>query len=177
MHYRLFVTFTHDHASNSEQARHYAYDTLLAEGFTESDGLFNEAPSDWFVIGGRWSGELLTGNNTAFYDKSKELIGESDQFISQDGTKAHAKELNQYWAELGGQDEHPWLRDNYDHWGYEDDAQILTPETYELIRKYEGDWTHEEGEWSHLVYVDLDQDELNNEFIGKKWIVVVDYHN
>ena len=33
-------------------------DTLTEEGFANQDGRWNYGPADWFLVGGRWSGEL-----------------------------------------------------------------------------------------------------------------------
>src|SRR5918992_1217574 len=53
MHYRFLVTCNSAAAKNSRQARRHAAQTLDAQGIVGDYGM-----ADWFVIGGRWSGEL-----------------------------------------------------------------------------------------------------------------------
>ena len=64
----------------------------------------------------------------------------------------------------------PYQRDTYKAEGYEDDAMLLTRELYESVLKaYEG---REETTY----HADLDFDEVLPSLIGRKWLVVVDYH-
>ncbi len=59
MHSRLLVTCNKDHAGTSQEAREYVYDALLNDSsFVGDGGRFGAPVADWFVIGGRWSGEL-----------------------------------------------------------------------------------------------------------------------
>ena len=57
MHFRFLATCDRDTAETSEEARAYVLDTLLEEGFV-GEGRWGGGLCDWFVIGGRWSGEL-----------------------------------------------------------------------------------------------------------------------
>jgi hypothetical protein len=57
MHFRFLVTCERDKAETSAEARDYVHETLLEEGFCGA-GRWGGGISDWFVIGGRWSGEL-----------------------------------------------------------------------------------------------------------------------
>jgi len=56
----------------------------------------------------------------------------------------------------------PIQRDTYQHTGYEDDAMLLTQELYDALLEH---------------YADLEYDDVSPAMIGKKWLVVVDYHN
>ena len=67
MHVRFLVTFNKDDAATSEEAREHVYDTLLAKALPIRKGRWNGGLADWFVIGGRWSGELTR----ALLDKEK----------------------------------------------------------------------------------------------------------
>ena len=63
MHYRLFVTLdAKGHKIlNSEDARNKVYGMLHNDdSFCGEGGRFGSPVCDWFVIGGRWSGELPT---------------------------------------------------------------------------------------------------------------------
>jgi hypothetical protein len=63
-------------------------------------------------------------------------------------------------------------RDRLDELGHKDDAMILTESIYErLLKGYEG------IDSDDCEYADLEFERCSREMIGKKWIVVVDYHN
>ena len=65
----------------------------------------------------------------------------------------------------------PYHRDTYKPDGYEDDAVILTQEIYDgLLKEYEGSEDSEH-------HADLDFEPVSPEMIGKKWVVVIDYHS
>ena len=65
----------------------------------------------------------------------------------------------------------PYNRDTYQPNGYADDAMLLTQELYDaLLKEYEG---KEESDY----HADLEYEPVSPEMIGKKWLVVVDYHN
>jgi hypothetical protein len=66
--------------------------------------------------------------------------------------------------------EMPYWRNQYAQYGYDDDAMLVTPELYEkLLHMYEGDFESED-------YADLECDDVSPDMVGKKWLVVVDYH-
>lgn len=194
MHYRLLVTFDKENASNSQEAREYAYNELSEDGsFVGEGGRFNSPISDWFVIGGRWSGELqskLLKEN--FFDTvHKEIPSKHNFGYSTDELKENNEKIQKIWERLGGKGENPYNRDTYEHYGYEDDAMLLTQELYDfLLKEYlededsgeyanEGDHVFSNESWGrgYLKFVDLDYDNLSPDMIGKKWIVVVDYHS
>ena len=63
-------------------------------------------------------------------------------------------------------------RHRLDELGHEDDAMILTESIYKrLLKDYEG------IDSDDCEYADLEFERCSREMIGKKWIVVVDYHN
>jgi hypothetical protein len=65
----------------------------------------------------------------------------------------------------------PYIRDTYKEDGYADDAMLLTQELYDaLLKEYEG---HDESEY----HADLEYEPVLPAMIGKKWLVVVDYHS
>ncbi len=60
----------------------------------------------------------------------------------------------------------------YDLAGTEDDAMIVTPEVYEKhLKQFEGQYGESPAEWW-----DIEESEMSADFVGKKWVVVVDYH-
>ena len=171
MHYRSFITFNKEIAENSQQAREYVTNYLEDEGFC-SDGFFSNGVADWFVIGGRWSGEL---QGIEIIDDVRKLlkIKKDDYISSKDLENEDNKiKINKIWKDKGGKGENPYYRDNYNSIGYEDDAMIVTKEIYDkALKEFEKIETDGEHFW------DLDYEEVSKEFIGNKWIVVVDYHN
>lgn len=129
MHFRVFVMFDKDKAEQEQAAREYCYAELLGNGFVDQDKLFNDAWGDWFVIGGRWSGELLG-------------------------------------AEPSGS------RDPYADHGHEGDAQVITSALYEkFLKECEGEWMD-----AARQFVVLEGEEVCPDFVGAKWLVVVDVH-
>ena len=182
MHFRFLVTCEHDAAETSEQVWEYVLNTLVEEGFC-AEGRWGSGMADWFVIGGRWSGELsrhawakeITAHMEALEQKHAVQVwgtsyGDAEkQRIQQE----LAKKFQQMWdakapvAYVGI----PYNRDTYQPNGYADDAMILTQELYDaLLKEYEG---QEDSDY----HADLEYESVSPEMIGKKWLVVVDYHN
>ena len=210
MHQKLFVAFNKENAENSTEARNHVYSTLVDDpSFVGEGGRFSSPIADWFVIGGRWSGEL---SRATFMKKVNEQIEkwEKEKDVQILGTSYGSNEKSKIQAELKKkvekyyQDSLPeeWKnkglvydRDTYSDDGFEDDAVILTKELYDVFLKdyaeNEGEYIHQDGAvfyeetWGgrDLVFIDLDygydedSDELNPKMIGKKWLVVVDYHS
>jgi hypothetical protein len=182
MHFRFLVTCERDWAETSQEARAHVLDTLLEEGFC-GEGRWGGGVCDWFVIGGRWSGELsrstwakqITAQMAALEEHHAVQVWGT--FYGGDAEKKRtqqelAKVFQQMWdaeapvAYVGI----PYIRDTYQQGGYADDAMLLTQELYDaLLKEYEG---KEESEY----HADLEYDSVSPEMIGKKWLVVVDYH-
>jgi len=148
------------------------------EGFVDQERRFGCAPADWFVIGGRWSGTLTRmmldkKKVEQFYKEFEKKYGwHTNSEIKRKDRKKQAKKLfKKYFPNYTG--ELIFWRDTYKDLGYEDDAMIITPQIYdELLKEHEGSYEDGEHFW------DLDYDEVNPEtYIGKKWIVCIDYHS
>lgn len=171
MHYRFLATFNKEFAESSKSARSYTANYLMDNGFIYQDTRWSSGYADWFVIGGRWSGELqlLQDRFWKEIDKNKD-IETSDIGFSVQEAKKKEKELQKIWKDMGGKGLNPYARDTYSQEGYEDDAMVVTKEIYDkLLKQYKGS---EESEH----HADFDYEPVSKEFIGKKWIVVVDYH-
>jgi hypothetical protein len=182
MHYRFLVTCECDAAETSAAAREYVLDTLLEEGFC-GEGRWGGGLCDWFVIGGRWSGEL-SRHSWAKEVTAQMMALEREHTVQVWGTfygdgenqriqQELAKQFQQMWdaaapvAYVGI----PYCRDTYQQNGHEDDAMLLTRELYDaLLKEYEG---QEESEH----HADLEYDPVSPVMIGQKWLVVVDYHS
>lgn len=202
MHYRLIVTFDKKHAKNSLEARGYAFKTLGSDPtFCYADaqpGLFASGVCDWFVIGGRWSGELTNAKldqkkikkvNEEFEEEYGWWVGGKTGVDEKKRKLQYESVFNQYFPNFKG--ELPAWRDHYQQLGYEDDAAIVDKVLYEsILKKYKGDrqgWSYHKSDdangeklytWKDLHFADLDGDylEKGKDVIGKKWIVVIDYH-
>jgi hypothetical protein len=182
MHFRFFVTFDKDCAPASDAAREYVYDALMEEGFC-SQGRWGGGMADWFVIGGRWSGELSRHTWAKEITARMEAL-EQHHHVQVWGTFYGDAEKERIQQELAKQFQQMWdaeapaayvgiphIRDTYKDCGYADDAMLLTQERYDArLKEYEGT---EESEY----HADLEYEPVSPEMVGKKWLVVVDYHN
>jgi hypothetical protein len=177
MHYLMLVTIALPPDQASHDARRAVYDNLLSDdSFCGSGGRFGCPISDWFLIGGRWSGYLSTSTIgealsqailARFPKLGNDVYGIAD---------SHGKEVDALWQALGGQGANPYSRDAYQELGYPDDAQPLTTALYDaLLSKFEGESCVSDG--CHCEFIDLDDEPLISDFVGRKWLVVVDYHN
>ncbi len=208
MHYLMYALVNKDEASTSQEARDYVLEELQSDGsFNGEGGRFSSPISDWFVIGGRWSGDL--SENTFMKDTiNKMLQMEKDADIQIRGCHYGDVEKQEKQAELKEvleqiyQDALPeeyrgkglvFDRDTYNSSGYEDDAMIVTEEIWNEIIKpildnkeeyeVEYDYIKRKNDYGLLepIVADLSMDgeDLTDKerFVGKKWIVVVDYHN
>jgi hypothetical protein len=182
MHYRFLVTFDSKHATTSYDARRFVLDTLQDEGFCNR-GRWDGGMADWFLIGGRWSGELSRHSwGEKLYTEIAEIEQEHDiqlwgahyndslmQVLQQHLTRR----VQMRWDNAAPEAYKgiPIQRDTDKDFGYEDDAMLLTQELYDaLLKEYEG-----KVESEH--HADLDYEEVTPAMVGKKWLVVVDYHN
>ena len=128
MHFRLLVTT--GNARSSLQAREQVYAGLLAQGFLINPDLrWSGGIADWFLIGGRFSGDLAGISDAAWQSRDR-------------------------GARLGA----------------EDDAMLVTDALYDRFLAPNEEWSDEQS------CIDLEYERLSRAFIGRKWLVVVDYH-
>ena len=91
-----------------------------------------------------------------------------DQLIDQ-----HRSALDQFWRRFGGRDRHPLTRSGYEELGYNDDAMLIDRDLYDrFLKEYAGQEYGDDNQ-----FADLDGDSIDESFISRKWLVVVDYHN
>jgi len=197
MHYRVLVTIDKEKCRNSEHARKHAYKQLLNDpSFVGEGGRFGSPCSDWFVIGGRWSGFLSE------HTWAKEVVAQIEQMEVEinrpDGVQVYARgqsggppdmvaarEELQRKAEAAYSEAIPdeyrdkglkYDRDTYQEYGYEDDALIVTQPIYDaLLAQYEGHDLFRDKDGDPR-FVDLDWDDVGEAFVGTKWLIVVDAH-
>jgi hypothetical protein len=190
MHYRMLVAFSKEMAETSEEARSYVFETLIADSSFIGGGRFGAAYCDWFVVGGRWSGELSRA--TWARDVQQQIDDlEKEAGIQVWGTHYGDEETRRRWEDLSARIEALYAqavpeeyrgkglvfaRDAYKDHGYEDDAMIVTEALYEaFLKKYEGEDLV--MDITGGAFVDLDYDPVNRDFIGHKWLVVIDAHS
>ena len=175
MHYRLLITLDCPAGDDSADVRDLAYTKLMDDdSFCGEGGRFGSPLCDWFVIGGRWSGllaEVAIGDayKAAVHARFPELARDSwpQSFVDK-----HSAELDALWRHHGGAGPSPYTRSGYEQFGYPDDAMLLTQHLYDaLLSGYAGQSFDGDG------YADLDDEALCPDFVGRKWLVVVDYHN
>lgn len=150
---------------------------------------------DWWKIGGRYSG-WLSASYAFTEDYKKVLESLNDKYGKNIGNlysgpdwmmekrDKYYAEANEWWYMNApppfGDNPSPVARDDFEHNGYSDDVLIVDKEMYHYI--LEGvpehfQWrTEERGEFPSLRFYDLDNETPSQEFIGKKWIILVDAH-
>lgn len=174
MHNRLLITLESFDNADSEWVRRDVYDRLLEDdSFCGKGGRFGCPLCDWFVIGGGWSGllaETLIGE--PFKAKALAIAATEGGRLDRSVAERHAAEFDALWQSLGGTGPCRYLRARQEQYGYPDDAMLITEPLYtSLLAEFEGQAG--DGEY----YVDLDDEPLECGFIGRKWLVVVDYRN
>jgi hypothetical protein len=177
MHYLMLVTLTMLPGETSPEARQRIHDELVNDdSFCGEGGRFGSPLCDWFEIGGRWSGHLReTLMGDAYREKLKFILPQLSD-LSRTRRKERAQELNALWREFGGDGPSSLLRDDIRDVGHDDDAMPLDRTLYEkLLVTYAGALSGH-GDDGACEFVDLDDEDVDQTFIGRKWIAVVDYH-
>lgn len=182
MHKRLLITVDARRAATSRAAREYMMQYLHDEHFCCGEGRWARGIADWFVIGGRWSGELsyfswaraVMAEIAAFEEKNsfKRWGGGYPEPEREAMRKLAAHRLDKMWDAAAPKVYKgiPYERDTHKVDGYADDAMLLTQELYdELLKPYE-------GKEDERVYIDVENEALSPDMVGRKWLVVVDYH-
>jgi hypothetical protein len=188
----MLVTISREGIKTSEEARNAVHNKLLEDqSFCGDGGRFGSPVADWFVIGGRWSGELSRASWAKKLTQNIEQL-EKEAGVEIWGTHYASGDMQKKQEELKKAIEQLYKkslpkifldkdlvydRDTYKQLGYEDDAMIVTETLYNaLLKEYEG---KDEciGQWDTVSFSDLDYEAINPEFISNKWLVVVDYHS
>ena len=180
MHYLMLITLTMQASDTSGDARKRAQALLMEDpSFCGEGGRFYSPLCDWFVIGGRWSGllqETLLGQ--AYQDAFKRDFPEmTSGWFPSDLAIKHRDSLNRLWQQFGGTGANPVTRSGSDELGREDDAMLVDQALYDqFLKEYHGEECRREST-DGGSFADLDHEEVAESFIGRKWLVVVDYHN
>ncbi|MBY0461254.1 MAG: hypothetical protein K2V38_28350 [Gemmataceae bacterium] len=179
MHNRLIVTLDAEPDDTSDDVRHAAYNALtLDPSFCGAGGRFCSPLADGFVLGGRWTGYLAEARMAPAY--RAELLAAvpalAGRYFDDRLIQEHAETLCRIWLAHGGTGPHPLVRDHHAMLGADDDAQPVTPELLATVLApyVGGSECYDSG---GCDFADLDGDDLTAEAVGRKWAVVVDYHN
>lgn len=177
MHHRLFVLIPKSEAKSSIGARQFVYEWLISEGFLAEANRFSTGPADWFVIGGRWSGELTRAlldqkKLKEFWDEFEQKYGwwtGGKENVTEQQRLKQSKELfSNFFPKFKGI--HPFWRNPYKETGYKDDAMVVTGKLFDRLELNKLP-ANVEG------VIDMEEEEIEKKnVVGKKWIVVVDYH-
>lgn len=185
MHELAFALLPIEKANSSIEAREAVYNFLSADrDFISLEGYdYDEEDPvpecDYFVVGGRFSGEL---NPQDMLDKHFEEIrklkgGEGIPTVfTTEFIKANSKVLNKMWKKIGGSYESPLTRNSYIGYGYEDDAMVIDKEIAEKMNKRLIDEPDGSIAWDcsdDSRFYDRDN---YKDLIDKAWVVVIDYH-
>lgn len=195
MHHVAYVLLPKAEATTSEEARLKVYMTLTEDAtFVGEDGRFFFPVCDWFVIGGRWSGQLYPEPfRDEFFRQANQLSPEEakpgwylEQFIDK-----YREKLDEIWQKLGGKAASPLTRDQFEDLGEDEDARLLDKPLADLLNTYLSDSEQYSKDCFHInwnewelapVVISLDYDrellEVNDfhDLIGEYWVVVIDYH-
>jgi hypothetical protein len=179
MHHLMLVTLELPDDATPSDARLQAHNMLCEDpSFAGEGGRFGAPMCDWFVIGGRWSGLLkkaLLGEpyRAAFERDFPEM---AKDWYTSDLIEKNRRRLNRFWRKFGGTGDHPIVRSGYDNHGHDDDAMLVDDALFRhFLAQYRGESTQVEGDSG--TFADLDDEPVAESFIGRKWLVVVDYHN
>lgn len=183
MHCRLLVLIDRESAKTSKEARQEVFQRLHDDGFAGEGTRFSSPIADWFVIGGRWSGVLTRCRlDQAKVKQFEEGFGKKhgwwiggEKRITEETRRTQAKKLfAKYFPNFKGI--FPYWRDTYKDIGYEDDAMIVTQEIWDkVIKDCDRDVNPEYHDGSAVIDLDNYED-VKESIIGKKWVVVVDFH-
>lgn len=173
----MLILCDRKNAKNSKQARSFVDTWLQDNNFLYQGGCFFGGVADWYVIGGRWSGELTEALldkkkvkkfKKEFEEKYGWYIG-GKEHITREQRQKQARELfDKYFPNYKGR--MPFWRDTYRYKGYSDDAMIVSDKLFDNLKL-------SKLEQGPEGIVNIEGDEITKEkVVGKKWIVVVDYH-
>jgi hypothetical protein len=180
MHHLMLVTLSLPDGGGSDEARNSAFSLLLEDhSFVGEGGRFGSPLADWFVIGGRWSGMLrATVLGQPYQDTlEQEFPDFTKGYYPSSLAEQHKTGLDQLWHRFGGAGSNPLTRSGYDELGADDDAMPVDQFLYDHFLKPHTGTDRQIGGDKLADFADLDGDDADESFIGRKWLVVVDYHN
>jgi len=187
MHNLYLVAVHKKNADSPEEAKSFAVNELDINGFSGEGGFYTSCKADWYVVGGRWGGELTQIKHKQLFEELGEKYPHGlemrNRFWSDEKLQAELKDettetykINKEWQDATGT---PYYRDTY--WGEDDDCQLLTKELADGLcgsdyPSVEVAVIGEDGYIEEEVFLSTFLEETKNA-IGNYYIVVIDYHN
>ena len=110
---------------------------------------------DWYVIGGRWSG-TLNSKSKEFFVKAEEHFkvvypDKENPFLTKSMVEEQHQALGDIWSVIGGKGLNPYVRNNYNDFGYDDDAIALS-ECKDVVIEWKKDIESEaETAWNKML--------------------------
>lgn len=196
MHQKLFLTLNADSYGNAVNvvrkwcdSGHYSYNNIHRFQSGYSEGIW-----DRYYCGGKFSGTLLSAYSWSlpYFALYREYVDAPEVFdrrVSihdlQREKKERLESLNSVWRDIAPDYlkdiDHPYSRSNYSSFDYKDDVQVVTESIFETFllnytrTKFASEPHHKVTDKSFLSYIDIDREQCSVDFIGQKWIVVIDY--
>ena len=182
----------------SKAIREHVYFALINSGFIddyetdEDDEIiipegeekrFSPGIANWFVIGGRWSGELARSIlNKLVYSAYEEAAGKLWNKLLKSEDEDHvAKEFTKLFKSYFPNHKGPCpvgrsSRKYYDHFGSRDDAQPVTNLLWNrFIKEALEESTADSGE-GPIIFLEDEWIGGKEDIVGKFWAVLIDYH-
>ncbi|MBN1687978.1 MAG: hypothetical protein JW893_02665 [Candidatus Omnitrophica bacterium] len=186
MHFTAYVLIPLEKATTSAEARHQASAYLVDNEFVGGEGRWGSGISDWFVIGGRWSGSMTMARLDKkklkrFWTRfEKQKLGWSGKGIDDNERKNKISALFlKYFPDFDVQKTPcPPTRSPYSDSGYEDDAVIVDDLIWdEIIIPGLKKSLLEGGAIIHVDGCEESESDLDKEkIVGQCWCVVIDFH-
>ena len=198
MHQVYFVMLPEEEADSVEEAINEAVDFLDSNGFSGDGGLYSSPKSDWYEVGGRWSGLFTTLQPmyTDFEQQVKALLkskyptleGISGIYYGDKEREAlkmqAAKEVEALWATMPKElSQFPCPDTRHTEMAspsvQSDSAVLMTAELWENLKNYaKGDDVEVVNTAAGEEYtLSTLEDYYNKDEIKKHWFVCIDYHN
>lgn len=179
MHTSMYLMFDKDYAKDLQQAKEFA-EYFLDENDFCAGGFFSNCIADGYRIGGRWSGELtrvqLDEQKLEKLEKEYKRKYGKKKLTWQEAKRRRRDLFRKYFPQF--RCEPPEARDETVKLGYPDDALTVNAAIYEKIVR-PGSTVENYHDGGKVIDIDAGEDvaELKkNEVIGKRWIVVIDFH-
>jgi hypothetical protein len=175
MHHLYFAKISKKQVKTSEEAITEAVSGLDRNQFCGDGGYFTSHKSDWYVVGGRWSGILSEIDLDIDFLKEVKSILNIKDFISMKDIDDNEDKIQKLWEKLGGVGKNSLSRKGGNH---SDDAFIIKSK---LLKKLQKRFEKEDIEVAIFdedgsMESEITINDLNEKDYGD-WLIVIDYHD
>lgn len=173
MHASLYVAFPKSEAATPSEAEEYAERFLSENGFASDDShQFSQGYADWFVVGGRWAGDLKYWELVSRHGKAKADKWHRAACDMMPATKTRG--INNLFRKLFGKDEPHLTAEQYKGCNAVLNSRALV-ETM-LKEKMLHDDISSGGALTSPGW-EFTSDNILNQPDGTVWMVVIDFHS